>query len=211
MRLRPLLDRIVADPRLHARLLNTLARMEYVGARKIFKSRHADFLDGAGLQHALDETAHAVRLKRAAEQVAAACADDTTVVTTFSDEHTLAGHAGEGYLQGVDDAAEQALMDLPDPLRTEINYLMTSVAIEVRADSFYPVYDRVLELAGSPFRVTAIFQDEIRHLAERQRQLDDKFPGWRERIDQVLAQEELLFDRWLDAVEAACLAHAELD
>ncbi len=211
MRLRPLLDRIVADPRLHARLLNTLARMEYVGARKIFKSRRAEFLDSAGLQHALEETSHALRLKKAAEQVAIAATGSADEVATFADHHTLAGNAGEGYLQGVDDAAEQCLMDLPDPLRTEVNYLMSSVAIEVRADSFYPVYDRVLEVSGSPFRVTAIFKDEIRHLAEMQRLLDDKFPGWRDRIDQVLAQEELLYERWLDAVEAACAAHVELD
>ncbi len=211
MRLRPLLDRIVADPGLHARLLNTLSRMEYVGARKIYKSRRAEYLDAEGLQRALDETTHAMRLKRAAVKLAESAFGSAEVVATYADEHTLAGKAGEGYLQGVDDAVDRALTDLPDPLRTEINYLMSSIAIEVRADSFYPVYDRVLEVAGSSFRVTSIFKDELRHLADMQRLLDEKMPGWRDRMDLILAQEELLFERWLDAVEAAIAAHVELD
>ena len=33
------LERIVADPSIHARFLNTLSRLEYVGARKLMKSQ----------------------------------------------------------------------------------------------------------------------------------------------------------------------------
>ena len=61
-----LLDRIVPDPRLHARFVNTLARLEYVGVRKILKSRRAERLDLDGIQHILDEAVHALRLKKAA-------------------------------------------------------------------------------------------------------------------------------------------------
>ena len=61
-----LLDRIVPDAQLHARFVNTLARMEYVGVRKILKSRRAEHLDLDGIQHILDEAVHAMRLKKAA-------------------------------------------------------------------------------------------------------------------------------------------------
>ncbi|RMH01094.1 MAG: hypothetical protein D6702_12320 [Planctomycetota bacterium] len=205
MRLRPLLERIVQAPGLHARFLNAVARMKYVGARKILKSRRSLFLRLEDLEHTGDELRHSFLLKQAALAIAGAPEE----VATFADDQTLAGAAAEAYLQGVDEAAEQALLDLPDPLRTEVNYLFTTVAAEVRADAFYPVYDRVLELAGSDFRVTGIFHDGVRHLNSRRRRLESVFPGWTERIDQVLAQEELLFDRFLDEIEAACAAHVE--
>jgi len=97
-----LLDRIIARPRDHARLLNTLSRLEYVGVRKMLKSRRAERLDLDGLEHLLDETIHALRLKKAA----LALADDRLAIATYGAGHTLAGEAGEAYMQGVDRAAE---------------------------------------------------------------------------------------------------------
>jgi len=69
-RTQQLLDRIVPDPRLHARFVNTLARLEYVGVRKILKSRRSERLDLDGIQHILDEAVHALRLKKAAVALA---------------------------------------------------------------------------------------------------------------------------------------------
>ena len=86
------LDRIIATPALHARFVNTLARMEYVGVRKLLKSRRAERLDLDGLQHMLDENVHALRLKKAATTLAAPLGVN---VTTFSDDDTLAGCWGD--------------------------------------------------------------------------------------------------------------------
>jgi hypothetical protein len=102
-----LLDRIIAQPREHARMLNTLSRLEYVGVRKMLKTRRAERLNLDGLQHVLDETVHALRLKKAALALAGAC-ETVESVATFSDADTLAGDAAENYLQGVDHAAEAA-------------------------------------------------------------------------------------------------------
>jgi len=41
-RTRWLLHKIVADREMHARFVNTLARLEYVGVRKILKSRRSE-------------------------------------------------------------------------------------------------------------------------------------------------------------------------
>ena len=101
-------------PRRHARLLNTLSRMEYVGVRKMLKSRRSEHLDLDGLQHMLDETIHALRLKKAA---LAAGRRAQPAVDTYSADDTLAGDAGEAYLQGVDRAAETALADLDEQTR----------------------------------------------------------------------------------------------
>jgi hypothetical protein len=199
-RVGPLLERIIPDAALHARFVNTLARLEYVGVRKMLKSRRAERLDLAGLQHILDEAVHALRLKKAAVALAAARAD---VVDNFADGATLAGDAGEGYLQALDKRAEEALADLPEAERAEANYLLTSAAIEVRAQVFYPIYDRRLRALGAGFSVAAITKDEDRHLAEMAEGLARALPDWQRRLEPLLAAEEALFGRFLAAVEAA--------
>jgi hypothetical protein len=194
-----LLDRILAQPEDHARFINTLARLEYVGVRKMLKSRRAERLDLDGLQHMLDETIHALRLKKAALAVAGAAAR----VDTFSAEDTLAGEAGEAYFQAVDRAAEAALADLPDEARAEANYLLSSAAIEVRAQAFYPLYESRLRAHGLPLSVAAILRDEDRHLAEMADRLAQALPDWRDRLEVVLEKEAQSFARFLDAVEEA--------
>jgi hypothetical protein len=194
-----LLDRIIADPALHARLVNTFARMEYVGVRKILKSRRSETLDLDGLQHMLDETVHALRLKKGA----LALARDPRRVATFSSADTLAGDAGESYLQEVDEAAESALQGLPPETRTELNYVLTSAAIEIRAQAFYPMYEARLRAAGASLSVAAIVRDEDRHLAEMADRLEAALPDWRARLAPVLDREAAAFARFFQEVGAA--------
>jgi len=194
-----LLDRIIARPASHARLLNTFSRMEYVGVRKMVKSRRSEHLDLDGLQHMLDETIHALRLKKAA----LALAPDKGAVETFSPGDTLAGDAGEDYLQAVDHAAEAVLADVDADKRTEVNYLLSSAAIEVRAEAFYPLYEERLRAHGVPVSVAAILRDEDRHLAEMATRLETALPGWRPRLEAVLDAEARFFATFLDAIEPA--------
>ncbi|MEP6655120.1 MAG: hypothetical protein ABJA82_17280 [Myxococcales bacterium] len=201
-RITTVVDEIIRNPPLHARFVNTLARMEYVGVRKLLKSRRADRLDLHGLQHMLDENVHALRLKKAATAIAAAAG---TRVHTFSDDDTLSGDAGEAYLQALDHAAEVALSDLPSgDKRSEANYLLTTAAIEVRAQVFYPAYDTLLVAHGTGFSVAAITKDEDRHLAEMAQGLAQAFGAgnWRARFEPLLVVEEKLFGEFLDQVEA---------
>jgi hypothetical protein len=194
-----LLDRIIRRPADHARLINTFSRMEYVGVRKMVKSRRSERLDLDGLQHMLDETIHAMRLKKAA----LALATEKGSVGTFSASDTLAGDAGEDYLQAVDRAAEATLSDLDETKRTEVNYLLSSAAIEVRAEAFYPLYEERLRAHGVPVSVAAILRDEDRHLAEMAARLEATLPGWRPRLEAVLDAEARFFAAFLGAVEQA--------
>ncbi len=219
-RLETLLDRIIPRPDLHARFVNTLARLEYVGVRKMLKSRRAERLDLDGLQHLLDEAVHALRLKKAA---AALAASGGAAVTTFADADTLAGEAGEAYFQALDRLAELALAGAElalsgaelapsgaqrdggaaDSARAEANYLLTSAAIEVRAQAFYPVYEQRLRAHGAPFSVSAITKDEDRHLQEMSERLQTLLGPAPRDLDGVLAEEELLYARFLAALETA--------
>jgi hypothetical protein len=205
-RQRALLDRIIASPGVHARLLNTFSRMEYVGVRKLLKSRRSEVLDLDGLQHMLDETIHAMRLKKAALALAAAASADAPTavdVSTYAPVHTLGGDAGEDYLQGVDAAAEAALDDVGEDSRIAVNYLLTSAAIEVRAQAFYPLYETRLRAAGINVSVAAIMKDEDRHLGEMGTGLAALLPDWRPRLERVLQTERTLFARFVDAIAAA--------
>jgi hypothetical protein len=193
-----LLDRIIGRPAEHARLLNTFSRMEYVGVRKMLKSRRSEHLDLDGLQHILDETIHALRLKKAALSLAG----DKRAVDTYAPADTLAGDAGEAYLQAVDRAAEATLSDLTEQQRTEVNYLLSSAAIEVRAEAFYPLYEERLRAHGVPVSVAAILRDEDRHLAEMAQRLEGALPGWRPRLEAVLDAEASFFATFLTAIEA---------
>ena len=197
-----LLERIVPDPKLHARFVNMLARLEYVGVRKILKSRRAERLDLDGIQHILDEAVHTLRLKKAAAALGAASGAKVDVAT-FADSSTLAGDAGENYLQALDHRAEEALVDLPEIDRAEANYLLTSAAVEVRAQVFYPMYDQSLRAHGAGFSVAAISKDEDRHLEEMTVALGAALGDWRPRLEPVLAAEEALFSRFLGALEKA--------
>jgi hypothetical protein len=212
-RLEALLDRIIPRPDLHARFVNTLARLEYVGVRKMLKSRRAERLDLDGLQHLLDEAVHALRLKKAASALAAA---GGAAVTTFADADTLAGEAGEAYFQALDRHAELALSGAEvalsgaesdggaaDSARAEANYLLTSAAIEVRAQAFYPVYEQRLRAHGAPFSVSAITKDEDRHLQEMSERLQALLGPAPRDLDGVLAEEERLYGRFLAALGAA--------
>lgn len=199
-RTRRLLDRIVVDAPLHARFVNTLSRLEYVGVRKILKSRRSERIGLDGLQHILDEAVHALRLKKAAVALAGGGGEG---VVTFADDATLAGDAGEGYLQALDRRAEEALLDLDPVERAEANYHLTSAAIEVRAQVFYPLYDQCLKDNRVGFSVAAISKDEDRHLEEMAVGLERSLPEWRRRLEAVLAAEEALYARFLAAVEGA--------
>ncbi len=215
-RLEALLDRIIPRIDLHARFVNTLARLEYVGVRKMLKSRRAERLDLDGLQHLLDEAVHALRLKKAAAALAAA---GEASVRTFADADTLAGDAGEDYFQALDRRAEAALgradadvgSDVGSEVdgaagasrRAEANYLLTSAVIEVRAQAFYPIYEQRLRAHGAPFSVAAITKDEDRHLQEMSRQLQALLGAAPRGLEKVLAEEEALYGDFLSAVEAA--------
>jgi hypothetical protein len=194
-RLGPTLAAIVSRPALHARFLNSLSRLEYIGVRKMLKARRSQDLDTQGLQHILEEAVHATRLKK----LACALAPAGVSVDTFAAEHTLSGDEAEAYFQAVDRAGAQAL-GMAD---SEASYTLTSAAIEIRARAFYPAYQEVLQAAGSRASVASILTDEEAHLREMQARLEGDLPDWRSRLAQVMRVEERAFEALLDALDTA--------
>lgn len=199
-RQRATLSRLLRHPDLHARFLNTLARLEYVGVRKMLKARRAQSLDLDGLRHILEEAVHAVRLKK----FALAVAEGVTDVSTFDEVHTLAGDAAEDYFQAIDAAAARVAGELDG----EACYWLTSAAIELRAQSFYPAYQQALQDAALPISVQSIVADEQEHLEQMGRALPRHLPHWQAALEQVMAVEERSFCEYLDHVDLALGTHA---
>ena len=86
---------------------------------------------------------------------------------------------------------------------------MTTAAIEVRAQVFYPAYDRRLTAHRAGFSVAVITKDEDRHLADVGESLARELDDWQPRFDRLMDAEGMLFRAFLDRVEAtAALARA---
>lgn len=195
-----LLRRLIAQPALHARFVNTLAHMEFVGVRKMLRARHTRRMDLDGLHHLLEECSHALRLKRAVHKIAGRDADS---VATFAPQHCLGGGAGDRYLQQVDRACERVLQDLPETARTEANYALSSLVIEIRADAFYPIYEECLREADAPFSVRSILRDEEKHLAEMIERVHAQIPQAESRLEEALHLEGHAYQEWLATIDAA--------
>lgn len=198
--LRGILEQLIAHPLQHARFVNTLAHMEFVGVRKMLRARHTSQIDEDGLHHLLEEASHALRLKRAASKLAGVDGDR---VRTFGPADCLGGGAGDRYLQQVDSSCEQVLLDLPAEQRTEANYALSSLIIEIRADAFYPLYEECLRAADAPFSVRGILRDEERHLAEMIERVEASLPQAEERVREALRLEERAYQEWLATIDAA--------
>ena len=189
---------LAANPPLHARFLNTVSFLEYVGARKIMKSQAGADFDLELLSHVAEESKHAWLVKRLAMKV------DAKAARTYSPEHLLCPVEAEGYIQSIDAAAQSELEDFDSSDATYskdwLNYLYTSLIIEERADLFYGVYAQVLEELGLAGTVRAILKDETKHLAAMESRIEKHDSEARRRLEKLRAIEHKAFGAWQDAL-----------
>ncbi len=185
-----LLSRLAAAPALHARFLNTLSLLEYVGARKIYKSQPAGRFTVELLEHVVEEGRHALVLKKLAIRLGG------DAVRTYDSEGLLSGADATRYMQTLDHAAETDLELSGFPAgeeRTWINYLLTTLLIEERADSLYPVYEPILTALGHGGVAAAIVAEEKRHLRDVFESLTSGDPRRDERLERLRPVERRAF------------------
>lgn len=175
-----LLERIVADPVLHGRWLNTLSYLEHSGACKIAASAHPSDVKEERLKHAAEEFRHAYYLKSQLRRIGQSCID-------YRRSTLLGGWAAYHYLHRLELTASRV-----DP---SIAYLLVTYAIELRAAELYPLYQAVLQKHSSKVRVQSILLEEKEHLAEMERELS-LLPK-SDSIQAVCEEEGRLCRRWL--------------
>ena len=193
-----LLNKIVANPDLHARWLNTLSLMENTGARKISASEDTVNVTYIILKHAAEEHRHAFYLKKQIDKIGEG------VCPTYARQFLLAPAQSKYYLNQLD-------VEVCRYLKKELNlsgselrfaaYLLVTYAIEVRADELYPVYQEALDNAGSKVNVKSIILEEEGHLEEMINQLRNFSPDWQLHADRAVVIETTLFNNWLTGLQ----------
>lgn len=193
-RLDALIGAIVADPRLHARWLNTFSFLEYVGFRKIVKSQRAEALSGAVLNHALEEGRHALGLKKLAVKLGGPEFD------SYAPEALLCGEEAEDYFQALDGACDEALSDLPDAERAKLVYCYVTWLIERRALGVYGAYKNALGGSEVARKLDGLLAEETRHLADVEAWLQAGDPAFAARSKEFEAVEAGLYNAFIEAL-----------
>jgi hypothetical protein len=194
MQLKAFFEQIIAQPELHARLLNTLSLMENTGARKISASEHSTDVTLIVLKHAAEEHRHAYYLKKQIGKI------NESYCPTYAYEHLLAPASSRLYLNMLDIEVSRYLKQTLHLQGAELRfaaYLLVTYAIEVRADELYPLYQEALDAAGSKVNVKSIILEEEGHLEEMLKQLKDFSPEWETHAKAAVDIEARLFTNWV--------------
>ncbi len=202
MELETLLNKVISDHQLHVRLLNTLSLQENIGARKISASEAPETTTFMVLKHAAEEHRHAFYLKKQIDKlIPGAC-------PTYQPDYLLAPYGSKYYLNKLDLETSRYLRDKLHLEGTAFKfaaYLLVTYAIEVRADLFYPVYQKALDQMESRVSVRNIILEEQGHLEEMITQLQAFSPEWTQHAAQVTAIENHLYGDWIkELAKALC-------
>ena len=192
-RTRALLDRIVAEPNRHARMINTLSLLEHMGSHKIMATQHSAAIDQATLKHVAEEAQHAFFMKRQAEKTAERALE-------YVAEDLLAPSSARMYFQRLEGATLRAL----GPRRSaRAAYLYMSMIVEFRALWFYGLYEQALKRARHAMSLKRVLGEEQAHLGDMAERLEAGNDLDDARAAEVLAAERKLFSRLLGALEGA--------
>lgn len=190
-RLGSLVDRIVANPILHARWLNTFSYLEYVGFRKIVKSQKAEALTAQVLGHACEEGRHALGLKKLAVKLGGADFD------SYAPGVLLCGEEAEAYFQDLDQFCDEAFADRSDDERVRLVYCYVTWLIERRALDVYGVYKNALGDSEIAKKLGGLLAEETKHLADVEASLCAADPEFPARSKQFEAVEETLYQNFI--------------
>jgi hypothetical protein len=192
-RTRALLDSIVAAPKRHARMINTLSLLEHIGSHKIMATQHSAAIDQATLKHVAEEAHHAFFMKRHAEKTAERPLE-------YVADDLLAASSARMYFQRLEGATVRAL----GPQRSaRAAYLYMSMIIEFRALWFYGLYEQALKRAGHALSLKRVLGEEQAHLGDMAQRLEARHELDDARAARVLAAERKLYSRLLRALEGA--------
>ena len=192
-RTRALLDRIVAEPNRHARMINTLSLLEHMGSHKILATQHSAAIDQATLKHVAEEAHHAFFMKRQAEKTAERALE-------YVAEDLLAPSSARMYFQRLEGATVKAL---GEKRSSRAAYLYMSMIVEFRALWFYGLYEQALKRARHAMSLKRVLGEEQAHLGDMAERLEAGNDLDDARAAEVLAAERKLYARLLGALEGA--------
>ena len=149
---REILEKIVINPALEARWLNTLSLLEYIGARKIGKTFTKVHPALEVLEHHADETRHAYVFKRL-----------SAIVADGKDLGYLCGDEAVTYFQSLDKKLSDWISKLTGRIDGIQNYLVVTAVIERRAMKIYPYYRKITRNGFVRDELKQVIDDESSH------------------------------------------------
>lgn len=188
-----LLERAIASPAQHGRLINTLSLLEHMGSHKIMATQHRADIDQATLRHVAEEAHHAYFMKRQAEKTA-----DRPLEYVAAD--LLAPAAARMYFQRLEAATVRTLGRERGPRAA---YLYMSMIVEFRALWFYGMYQEALQRARHVLSLKRVIGEEQNHLDEMATRLDAAGERSDSHVTRLLARERTLYSRLLAALDRA--------
>ena len=117
-------------------------------------------------------------------------------LTTYSNEHLLAGEAGRAYIQSVDQSVAAALKGE----NSYLNYLLSTLLIEERANEIYPFYADLMDSFGMAGPIRGILREEEHHLEEIQHRLVETQSLSSQKLDALRMIEQRAFEFLMDSV-----------
>lgn len=203
MNIENIINTIVSNNEWHAKWLNTLSMMENSGARKISASEHPTKVNLIILKHAAEEARHAYYLKKQLSKL------DYDGCEDYTYKNLLAATESYQYLHRLDTQISRYIQEHLQLTGYELRYaayLLVTYAIEVRADSLYEIYQAALKKYESRITVKSIIVEEIGHLEEMTRQLEDFSDDWKTHADFAIKLEQELFEVWMNKVQTEIAA-----
>jgi len=203
---RNLLKRIIADENLHARFLNSMSYLEYRGARKMARALQTEDIDDQVLAHAMEESRHALYLKKMAMKIGG---PDFKLYRT---ETLVAEESLKRYFHELDSVAKLLITATHEPnnVRKAVYHFVTWL-IEERAIALYQQYEELLREVGSVVSLKPILADEENHLHFVKNHVD-----WLNKTDGIQLEplvnleNRLFWQAWNEMEQAAGVVHAPI-
>lgn len=188
-----ILPSIVRNQQLHGLWLNSLSFMEHIGATKIACTQAGKNASFMVLKHASEEARHGFFLKKMARKVWPEVPDN------FEAAALLAPVATRQYLFRLDASVSRMLRNhgFEGKAFRDLAYLLVTYAIEVRADSLYPVYQELLKDYPVKVSVLSIINEEEGHLEEMESALAQFDADTESLKDKAVKLETALFINWV--------------
>lgn len=199
-RLETLVGKIVKDPQLHARWINTFSFLEYIGFRKIVKSQQAETLNATTLGHAVEEGRHALRLKKLAIQTGGAAFESYTA------DVLLCGEEAEDYFQSLDHQCEALFAHRDETERSRLTYLYVTWLVERRALEVYGLYKKVLGGGQIAQKLDGLLVEEVGHLRQVESEIAQNDPQHEAHAKLAEALEAKLYETFIGTLSASISA-----
>ncbi|TGK18882.1 hypothetical protein EHO61_08170 [Leptospira fluminis] len=195
--IRTVLNRILKNPSVHSKWLNTLSLLEHIGSRKIHASQTGTAISEMVLRHASEEARHAAFFKKLALQVHPEGSEN------YDEGSLLVGTSAVFYFQRLDSMVNRELSsrEIPSFSRKFLCYLYVTKLIEERAGIVYEEYESCLRESGNGISLRTILKEEENHLREMNHHLEEQDPDFRSRTEEFREKEAGFFAKFFASLK----------